>query len=86
MSTKTTKWFVGGYRLRDKPLGAGMGCADWFTVNKEFPTRKEAMAYIKERQLAMNKYGQVGYFSLFNQTYERFFESKPVYTKVKPNA
>lgn len=83
MGVKTTKWYVGGYRLREEPISPGMGNCDWFAVNKEFPTRKEAMAYIKERQHAMNKYGQVGHFSLFNQTYEKFFESKPIYSKVK---
>lgn len=83
MRTKNTKWYVGGYRLLDKPITPGFGNADWFTTNRDFPSKKEAMAYIKERQHAMNKYGQVGHFTLFSKTYESFFDGVPLYSKVK---
>ena len=44
------KWYLSGYTLEEKPLGAGMGRARYFTTNQEFPSKKEALDYIKEKQ------------------------------------
>lgn len=85
MSTKTTKWYVGGYRLLDKPTTPGFGNASWFATNLMFPTKKEAVSYIKERQKAMNKHGQVGYFTLRSETVVSYYQGEPLYSKVKLN-
>ena len=83
MRTKDTKWYIGGYRLLDRPVSPGFGNVDWFETNVEFPTKKSAMTHIKERQKAMNKRGKVGYFTLYSKTYEQFYDGIPLYSKVK---
>lgn len=80
------KWYLSGYTLSEKPLGAGMGRANYFTTNNEFPSKKEALDYIKEKQAKLNSYGKVGYFSLFVKSSERYFTGEPLFSKIEdPN-
>ena len=80
------KWYLSGYTLSEKPLGAGMGRANYFTTNNEFPSKKEALEYIKEKQANLNSYGKVGYFSLFVKSSERYFTGEPLFSKIEdPN-
>jgi len=80
------KWYLSGYTLEGKPLGAGMGRARYFTTNQEFPNKKEALDYIKEKQAKLNEYGKVGYFSLFVKSSERYFTGEPLFSKIEdPN-
>lgn len=76
------KWYLSGYTLEEKPLGAGMGRARYFTTNQEFSNKKEALEYIKEKQANLNSYGKVGYFSLFVKSSERYFTGEPLFSKI----
>ena len=82
MQNKVTNWYVGGYRLKDRPISPGFGNADWFNVNKQFSSKREAIAYIKDRQKALNKVGQVGYFTLRRETSEIFYNGESLYSKI----
>ena len=78
---KDVKWYVGGYTLRMSPYSDST-TADWFDVNKEFSSRKAALAYIKDRQKRLNKYGKVGYFTLFSKTSVLYLQGDPVFSKI----
>lgn len=80
---KDTKWYVSGYTIGDRPSGPIFGNCDWFCTNVKFNSKKEAMVHIRERQRAYNRHGKIAYFSLSSKTYENFFDSRPMYSKLK---
>jgi hypothetical protein len=75
ITRKQTRWFLGGHIPLDNPTAWG-GTVNWFVVNKQFDTKREAMLEAKSWRKRFATHNKMPTFTLRReqvQTYREFF-------------
>lgn len=81
MAGISKKCMVGGYRFTGRQHPSGNDVVDWFATNMEMPSKKAALAWMKEKRKSYAKHGiKVGfsYHETISKSYDIVMDDKTI--------
>lgn len=81
MAGITKKHFVGGYRYTGRQHPTGGDVVDWFATNREMPSKKAALAWMKETKKHYDKHGikcGFSYHESVSRSYDVVMDEKTI--------